>query len=396
MNNEVIRDDCLHYMKTIEDNCINLIYLDPPFNSNKVHKLKNKEGYEYSFNDIWNSTEEYNGFMEKRLVECRRILAKDGSILIHCDTSAVHHLRLLADEVFGEQNFRNEIIWSYKKWSNAKKGLIASHQNILVYSKTNQYTFNRLYKEYSTTTNLDQITQERARDAQNKTTYKYNEKNELVYVSEKKGVPLSDVWEIPFLNPKAKERTGYPTQKPLELIERLLKVYSNEGDLILDPFCGSGTTLVAANRLNRAYIGIDESRDAVMLTQKRLEEGIRTASQLLKKGYQSYDSLDENKKRILQSIGANPVYRNQGIDGLINDKTAHRLVAVRIQNDNEPLSEAIEKLKKAKDKRNITLGILFKTHASEELFAADNLYDDIQVIKTYQQQLDELLNYNHC
>lgn len=391
--NTVIHDDCLHYMmQAMDDQSVNLIYLDPPFNSNKVHRLKNKEGYEYSFNDIWESTEAYNDFMAKRLFECQRLLKDNGLILIHCDTSAVHHLRLLADTVFGEHNFRNEIIWSYKKWSNAKKGLISSHQNILVYSKTNQYTFNRLYKEYSTTTNLDQITQERSRDKNNKTVYKYGENNQVVHVKEKKGVPLSDVWEIPFLNPKAKERTGYPTQKPLELVERLLQVYSNEGDVILDPFCGSGTTLVAANRLQRFYIGIDESLDAVELAKQRLSEGVKTSSQLLKRGYQSYDSLDESKKAILQSIGANPVYRNQGIDGLLNDQKSEQLIAIRIQNDNESLTETVEKLKKAKDRRQIMLGIVFQTQAEEDtLFTSPIEYTDIQILPTYQQQLQAII-----
>jgi site-specific DNA-methyltransferase (adenine-specific) len=137
------------------------------------------------------------------------------------------------DKVFGRENFQSEIIWSYKRWSNAKKGLLNAHQVIFFYSKTKNFKFNTLYTDYSATTNLDQILQDRERDENGKSVYKKDENGNVVLGKEKKGVPLSDVWEIPYLNPKAKERTGYPTQKPVLLLNQILNIVTHEGDLVV-------------------------------------------------------------------------------------------------------------------------------------------------------------------
>ncbi len=166
----------------------------------------------------------------------------------------------LLDEVFGSENFRSEIIWHYRRWSNSQRGLLPAHQTILYYSKTDTYTFNEKLTEYSLATNVDQILQRRSRDDSNKSVYDRDENGNVVSNGPKRGVPLSDVWDIPFLNPKAKERTGYPTQKPLLLLERIISLATNEGDCVLDPFCGSGTTLVAAQSLNRTAMGVDVLR----------------------------------------------------------------------------------------------------------------------------------------
>ena len=133
-----------------------------------------------------------------------------------------------------------------------------------------------MYTDYSETTNVDQILQDRVRDENGKSKYKTDGNGVVVMGQAKKGVPLSDVWEIPYLNPKAKERVGYPTQKPIILLEQIIKLVTDEGDLVLDPFAGSGTTLVAAKMLNRNYLGFDISKDAVELTNSRLEELVKT------------------------------------------------------------------------------------------------------------------------
>ena len=190
--------------------------------------------------------------------------------------------------VFGMKNFRSEIIWSYKRWSNSKKGLLNAHQNIYFYSKTNDFKFNQIYTDYAPSTNIDQILQDRKKTKNGKSIYKRDKNGNVVLGKAKKGVPLSDIWEIPYLNPKAKERVGYPTQKPVLLLKQIIKIASNEGDVVLDPFCGSGTTCVAAKYLNRDYIGIDISDDAVELSKRRLNEMIITDSALLKKGVESY------------------------------------------------------------------------------------------------------------
>ena len=274
----VFHDDCLNILKTLEDESVHMIYLDPPFFTYCRQVLRNAAGKEYAFSDVWQSREEYLRFMEVRLMEMSRILKASGTIFLHCDTSASHYLRLLLDRIFGEGNFRSEIIWSYKRWSNSQKGLLPAHQTIFFYSKTNQYKFHSMYQAYSPTTNIDQILQERKRSETGKVIYKRDEKGDVVPSKEKRGVPISDVWEIPFLNPKAKERVGYPTQKPIELLERIIKLSTDPGDCVLDPFCGSGTTLVSAALLGRTFIGIDNNPEAVRLCRQRLETPFKTAA----------------------------------------------------------------------------------------------------------------------
>ena len=259
-------------MKEIDQESIDLIYLDPPFFTKKIHKLKNRERTEeFSFDDIWDSDKKYANFLSKRIAVMYGLLRNTGSIFVHCDKNGEHIIRAILDEVFGANNFQSEIIWSYKRWSNAKKGLLPNHQNIYFYSKTKKFKFNVIYNAYSQTTNVDQILQRRTRDKHNKSIYDLDEKGEFRHGGEKKGVPLSDVWEIPYLNPKAKERVGYPTQKPLLLLERIIELTTDKGDTVLDPFCGSGTTCVAAKLLERKFIGIDKSPEAVwVVAQSRM------------------------------------------------------------------------------------------------------------------------------
>ena len=273
--NNAIKGDCLFELKNIKDNSIDLIYLDPPFYTQKKQKLSkkiNSSFFSYEFEDNWGSLEEYLNFMKLRLLECKRVLKYSGSIFLHCDRNACHYLKTLMDEIFGEKNFRSEIIWSYRRWSNSKKGLLNSHQNIYYYSKSDEYKFNMLYTPYSYTTNIDQILQNRIKDRNGITTYQKDENGQIVANFDKKGVPLSDVWEIPYLNPKANERNGYPTQKPILLLEQIIKISTDEGDIVLYPFCGSGTTLAAAKLLNRNYIGFDISQKAIDLCNNRLND----------------------------------------------------------------------------------------------------------------------------
>lgn len=354
----VYNDDCLHVLKSISDETVDLIYLDPPFFTQKKQRLSNSTGKKYEFSDIWESRNEYLDYLGIRLAEMKRVLKKTGSIFLHCDTSASHYLRILLDDIFGEKNFRSEIIWSYKRWSNSKKGLLPNHQTIFFYSKTAKYKFNTIYGQYSPTTNVDQILQQRERDSAGKAVYKRDEQGNIVSSKEKKGVPVSDVWEIPFLNPKAKERTGYPTQKPIELLERIIKVASTEGDLVLDPFCGSGTTLVAAKLLGREAIGIDINPDAVALTEKRLATPFKTNSNLLKVGVDAYKTKTESDLAILRQFDCDIVQRNKGIDAFLKKHYSGKPVAIKIQKETEDLSEAIELLRTASEKKNCSFSIL--------------------------------------
>lgn len=381
--------DCLEEMKKISHESIDLIYLDPPFFTQKKQKLTNKHGKVYEFSDNWESRKEYLYFLEERIKEMKRILKRTGSLFLHCDSTCSHYIKVLLDNIFGEENFRSEIIWSYKRWSNSKKGLLKNHQTIFFYSKTKDYFFKTIYENYSSTTNLDQILQERMRDGKGKTKYKINKNGEIIYGKEKKGVPLSDVWEIPYLNPKAKERTGYPTQKPILLLEQIIEMACPEKGIVLDPFCGSGTTLVAAKLLKREYIGYDTSEEAIKLAKERIGNPIKTDSMLLKNGREFYDTKEVNIKNVLNTFNCQIVQRNKGLDGILKVQKNQKYVGVKIQREEETLLEAIEQLKKAMIKRDLKESILIQT--KDDLFSTNDCYSGIKIINSYEKELRDFI-----
>ena len=268
--NTIHQGECVKVLELVEKSSIDLAYLDPPFFTEKKHALKTRDrSQEFCFDDIWGSDTEYSTFLFECIHKVKSVLKKTASIFVHCDNNANHIVRTVLDEIFGKNNFRSEIIWHYKRWSNSKKGLMSSHQNIYFYTVSDDFIFNPIYTPYSETTNIDQILQNRTRDEHNKTVYEFEESGKFKNGKQKRGVPLNDVWEIPYLNPKAKERVGYPTQKPLLLLERIIELVTHKGAIVLDPFCGSGTTCVAAKLLGRKYIGIDKLQEAVDLTYPR-------------------------------------------------------------------------------------------------------------------------------
>ena len=398
MINNVFHGDCLDQLKKVPDSFVDMIYLDPPFYTQKTHTGKSKDNKEYSFDDKWESINAYKDYIAERLYECKRVLKSTGSIFIHCDKSASHYLRIALDEVFGFENFQSEIIWTYKRWSNSKKGLLNGHQSIYFYSLNDNFKFNTVYTDYSATTNLDQILQKRSRNENGKAEYKKDDKNQVVIDNNKKGVPLSDVWEIPYLNPKAKERVGYPTQKPILLLEKLIQLVTDEGDVVLDPFCGSGTTLVAAQLLKRKYIGIDISFEAVELSKVRLENPVKTESNLLKIGIDKYNSKNEKELELLKLLDAKVVQRNKGLDGLISHNNGENieLVGVKIQKESETIEKGLDLLAKALKKRQCKKGILVIRHngllineKSEDFYNVDGI--QILLLKTYQSIINQFI-----
>ena len=389
---DVLRGDCREILKSLGDASIDLAYLDPPFFTQKTHALSTRDNSaEYAFEDRWGSLDEYLAFMREVLQACQRVLREAGSIFLHCDRSAAHHLRVLLDQVFGTDNFQSEIIWAYRRWSNAKKGLLNTHQTIYFYSKTGNFKFNTIYAEYSPTTNVDQILQARVRNGFGKATYLRNEAGEVVIGKEKQGVPLSDVWNIPFLNPKAKERAGYPTQKPILLIERIIAVATDPGDCVLDPFCGSGTTLVAAKLMNRDYIGIDISPDAVRLAEERLRGPVKSESQLLSNGEASFLEKSEAERTILKALDAVPVERNSGIDGILRSYVEGHPVAVRIQKADEDLELAKRKLMAAGKTKQCARMILVRTHRNGDYSLFDWTDENVLVIDAYDVAIETWL-----
>jgi len=368
MQAEVRQGDCFDVARTLETGSARLIYLDPPFLTQKTHALRTRDRTkEFSFDDLWSSHEDYAQFLDPRLREFHRILADDGSLFFHCDRRASHIARALLDAIFGQDNFRSEIIWHYRRWSNSQRTLLPAHQTIFFYSKSDGYLFNPTYGEYSPSTNVDQILQRRRRDAHGKPVYDRDESGAIITGGPKKGVPLSDVWDIPFLNPKAKERTGYPTQKPVLLLERIIALVTAPGDLVVDPFCGSGTTLVAAQLTGRRALGIDSSEEAVVLARRRIANPEKTDSPLLEAGRESYRTASDGALSLLQGLDCIPVHRNNGIDAILARNFNGRPVPVRVQRDHESVLEAAGRLASAGRTKDAELMVLVVTHRGGDL-----------------------------
>jgi site-specific DNA-methyltransferase (adenine-specific) len=387
--NKIIHGDCQERLKELKGECVDLVYFDPPFFTQKTHSLKTRDNAKtYEFEDKYSSINEYLELIENVLIQSKRVLKNTGSVFLHCDKTASHNIRIVLDKVFGRDNFQSEIVWSYKRWSNSKKGLLNAHQIIFFYSKTKDFKFNTIFTNYSATTNIDQILQERERDKNGKSVYKKDVNGNIVIGKEKKGVPLSDVWDIPYLNPKAKERTGYPTQKPVLLLNQIINIATEEGDIVLDPFCGSGTTCVSAKHLKRNFIGIDKSKDAINLADSRLSEMVITESELLNKGTESYLEKTEKELAILQNINAIPVQRNSGIDGFLKEQINGSPVPVKIQRDYETLEDAIEKLEKVSFGKGYDCKIVIQTRESvtNRLFGFTS---DVEIIKSLELQTKE-------
>ncbi len=366
--------DCFDVLRNIGHELADLVYIDPPFFTQQVHRLSSRNGAKrFSFNDVWSGEDEYADFIYQRVCMANDVLKDSGSLFFHCDHSASHIVRLALDRIFGPENFQSEIIWSFRRWSNSKKGLLPAHQTIFFYSKTARYKFNTIYGEYSPATNIDQILQKRVRDTRNKAVYMRDAEGNVVVDGDKKGVPLSDIWDIPFLNPKAKERVGFPTQKPILLMNRIIELVTDKGDWVVDPFCGSGSTLVAARRLNRNSIGIDISEDAIKLTQERLESSVVTESPLLLKGRDSYNQHSSEASKHLSGIEYIPVHRNKGIDGLLKENIEGVPVFIRVQRKDESLGLSISSLRKAASSKGECKLIVIATHP--DLIEYDEISD---------------------
>ncbi len=265
---------------------VDLIYIDPPFDSKadyvkKVNIRGGKvEGEEYNlfeekqYSDIWGK-DDYLQFMYERLIIMRELLSDTGSIYLHCDWHKGAHLKLVMDEVFGEDNFRREIIWALSGVSGYKSlvnSFVRGHDTILYYSKGSNTTFNKNYLPYSE----EQLKRFSSTDEEGRK-YKVITKTNRIYLEDSNGVPLSDVWsDIASFQTivNSPEITDYPTQKPEALVERIITASSNEGGIVADFFAGSGTTLAAAQKLGRRWIGCDINLGAIQTTAKRLNQTI--------------------------------------------------------------------------------------------------------------------------
>ena len=205
--------------------------------------------------------------MSERLLAMKRVLKPTGSIYLHCDPTASHYLKVVMDAIFEKQNFRNEIVWCYKRWTASKRQLPRLHDIILWYANTKEWNFIPIMVPNDNPNPSQYVS---AKDSFGKTVTAKDDMGRPIKRAISAEIAVGDWWYIPILSPVSKERLGYPTQKPLALLERIIRASSNEGDIVLDPFCGCGTTVHAAEQLNRQWIGIDISRFSTELMRQRI------------------------------------------------------------------------------------------------------------------------------
>jgi site-specific DNA-methyltransferase (adenine-specific) len=392
MASEVRHGDCLEVARSLTAESVDMVYVDPPFFTQKTHSLVTRDrATKFEFSDEWKSSAQYIEFLRVRVKEFRRVLKATGSLFFHCDSSASHHIRCLLDEVFGEAMFRSEIIWHYRRWSNSQRNPMPSHQTIFFYSKTDAYQYHQLFDDYSPSTNVDQILQRRQRDEHGKSVYARDEHGKVVHDGHKQGVPIADVWDIPLLNPKAKERVGYPTQKPILLLERIIGLVTSPGDLVLDPFTGSGTTLVAAELLGRNSLGIDVAAEAVQLATQRLEQPFKTSSELLRKGRETYVQSDEEALACLHGLPIVPVQRNRGIDAILKISPGENPVLIRVQRRGESLADAAELIHSAGQSKQPATLILVVTDSQQPAGLFNLLPPDVLLVNSTASELVERL-----
>lgn len=356
MTNQLFFGDNLHILREhIPDQSVDLIYLDPPFNSKRDYNVlfKTPKGHTSdaqitAFEDSWHWGEQaereyrellahpntnvaemvralrsflgendmmaYLVMMANRLLELHRVLKETGSLYLHCDPTASHYLKIVLDAVFGKEFFNSEIVWKRTGAHNDSKTLGNSHDVIFLYTKSNKFNWNKQYEPYDVeyiqshyrmkdnkgrlfrtdnltamgltgggytyewngVTKLWRLPKERMQELHDNGRIRYTRTGTAEYIrylDEMPGMPLQDTWtDISPINSQAQERLGYPTQKPLALLERIIQASSNEGDVVLDPFCGCGTAVHAAEKLNRKWIGIDITHLAISLIEKRLRD----------------------------------------------------------------------------------------------------------------------------
>lgn len=392
MASEVRHGDCLEVARDLATGSVDLVYVDPPFFTQKTHSLVTRDRTtKFEFSDEWKSRAKYIEFLRVRLKEFHRVLKATGSVFFHCDTNASHHIRCLLDEVFGEAMFRSEIIWHYRRWSNSQRNPLPSHQTIFFYSKTDTYQYHQLFDDYSPATNVDQILQRRQRDEHGKAVYARDANGKVVHDGHKKGVPIADVWDIPLLNPKAKERVGYPTQKPILLLERIISLVTSPDDFVLDPFSGSGTTLVAAELLGRNSLGIDLAAAAVQLATQRLAQPFKTSSELLRKGRDAYIQSDEEALACLHGLSIVPVQRNRGIDAILKTQPGESPILIRVQRHGESLADAAGLLHSTGQGKQPATLILIVTDAQQPDGLFNVLPPDVLLVNSTASELAERL-----
>ncbi len=443
--------DILRDPERIPADSVDLVYLDPPFNSQRDYNMLFEEHDQSAskaqlraFGDSWrwdraaqetyetmtgpdaptamanivgafcrafphSDMAAYLVMMAVRLIELHRVLKSTGSLYLHCDATASHYLKILLDVIFGQKNFRNEIIWK-RQTSSGYKGSSSfgrNHDTLLFYSKSAHYTYRNIYKPYSEeylTKQYNKIDEKGRRYRTHwvgtkttpKTIAKYLKTGRIVrradgslekrlYLDEQPGIAVDSIWtDIGALTHAGAERLGYPTQKPLALLERILTASSNEGDLVLDPFCGCGTTIHAAERLNRRWVGIDLTILAIRVIEKRLGEsfpGLKYEFDGLPKDAEGAIALAERSTHNFQEWAVAVLGGQQtggrrpkagadcGIDGLLRFATAPgrtETAIIQVKGGKTVGPTAVRDLLGTMTAERAAIGILFTAHPTTD------------------------------
>lgn len=415
MKNTLYYGDNLDILtRYIKDGSIDLIYLDPPFNSKRAYNTIYKSGAETkAFDDTWywdekasrtydeimsncdnsirktiTAMRDINGdtpmsaylvMMTIRLIELHRVLKSTGSIYLHCDPTASHYLKIVMDTIFGLKNFRNEVVWHYRGRGMQKSRFQTKHDIILFYAKSSQVLF--FGKNVLVPLDPKHIGRYDQEDERGKYANIKMRAGGHCKVYLKEGIIPDDVWSIPFV--RGHEAIGYPTQKPLALLERIIKASSNPGDIVLDPFCGCGTAIEAAHQLNRKWIGIDITHLAVHVQKERmlkrlgLHEGkdynvigepvdLASAQELADKDKYEFQRWCCNKVGAIyqQKDGKIKKGADKGIDGIINffdviGKPGTAIVSVK---GGHTSSADIRNLKGTMEREKAQMGVLISLH----------------------------------
>ena len=267
----------MHALAASRKGEVTLAYLDPPFFTGKAHVriTRKREGRgkilrseSPAFDDRWDSLPAYLQALRDRIVAARELLADHGSLVLHLDPKTSHYAKLICDEVFGPRCFASEIIWRYRRWPSKTKNFQRVHDVLLRFVKDARVEprFHQLYEPLAASTVATWGVQRQRAVVGASGVRTHSSRT----ADESPGAPLGDVWEISIIGPVAKERTGYPTQKPEALLERVIGACTLPGDLVLDPYAGSGTTLVVGHRLGRRVLAIDDSPEALDVIRQRL------------------------------------------------------------------------------------------------------------------------------
>jgi len=392
--NKLICGDNLEELGKLPKESVDLVYIDPPFFTHKQYEVVwGDEAEVRSFEDRWEGgIEHYISWMRPRILAIYDVLKPTGSFYLHCDWHANAHLRIICDEIFGVKNFRNEIIWCYSTSGRGKREFSKKHDTIFFYSKTKDYFWNDKAAKvpYS-----DEYINSHFRDKDEKGKVcrkRFDAGKWRIYYPDEGAIP-NDWWEMPYVNSMAKERLGYPTQKPEALLERIIKASSNPGDIVLDAFCGCGTTMAVAHKLGRRWIGIDISPTAIKTVDDRLKRigankdedyivvGMPTTADELKKlapfEFQNWVINEMSARHSRKKVG------DMGLDGYLSRDLYHEEAGIQVKQTENVGRNVVDNfchaLGRAKYKRGYLVAFSFGKGAVEEVARLKN-EGDVHII----------------